>query len=227
MQSNSAEDINDRLCAVAAVPLYLSQEDQARADLYALIARLLIAAPDDGLLASLANADSISSQQVDHPLDLSWEKLALTASILDPYAIQAEFNELFISIGTPKINPYASLYLSGFMNEKPLAALRAELAQMGLTRVAGAGELEDHLGALCETMRILITGMSGAKRQPIKLQKAFFGKYIAPWYELCLTDIRQAQGVNFYRCVADFIQAFFDIELQAFDMEAAWDDECA
>ncbi len=34
-------------------------EEQARADLYALIARLLIAAPDAGLLATLAAADSL------------------------------------------------------------------------------------------------------------------------------------------------------------------------
>src|SRR5690606_9168972 len=138
--------------AVASLPL--ASEDQARADLYALTARLLLAPPDAALLANLAGADSLASEQADNPLSLAWEKLILTAGIMDTYAIREEFNALFISIGTPQLNPYASVYLAGFMNEKPLAALRSELAQLGLARVAGVGELEDHLGVLCETMRI-------------------------------------------------------------------------
>jgi TorA maturation chaperone TorD len=220
MQSDRAEDIDDGSCAVAVTESYLSEEDQARADLYALIARLLIAAPDGDLLAGLANADSLSSQQADHPLDLSWEKLVLTAGVLDRYAIQEEFNELFISIGTPKINPYASLYLSGFVNEKPLAALRTELAQLGLARARGAGEMEDHLAALCETMRLLIIGGPGGTQHSVRRQKLFFEKYIAPWVERCLDDI-SAAGSDFYRTVAEFARAFFTVELQAFEMEEA------
>jgi TorA maturation chaperone TorD len=197
----------------------LSQEDQARADFYALIARLLFAAPDEPLRASLAAADSLSTRQTDNPLDSAWEKLIITAGIMDVHALQDEFNELFISAGTPRINPYASLYLTGFLNEKPLAALRAELARLGLARVPGVSEMEDHLAALCETMRMLIAGEGGGKRQSVHCQKLFFEKHIAPWAGRCLDDMRSAEGANFYRQVADFAQAFFSIESQAFEID--------
>lgn len=206
---------------VAAVPLSLSQEDQARADLYALIARLLFAPPDAGLLADLASADSIPSQQDDYSLDIAWEKLVLAAGIMDEYAVKDEFDELFISISNPQVNPYASKYLSGFMNEKPLAFLRSELAQLGLIRAPDSGETEDHLAALCETMRLMITGGANGKRHSIQRQKLFFEKHIRPWVKRCLDDIAQARGANFYRNVAEFAQAFFAIEAQAFEIEEA------
>jgi TorA maturation chaperone TorD len=204
---------------VAEAPV--AQEDQARADMYALIARLLYAPPDAALLGDLAGADSLASIQHDNPLDLAWEKLVLTARIMDEYAIREEYDALFISIATPQVNPYASLYLAGFMNEKPLASLRTELAQLGLRRIHGAVELEDHLAALCDTMRLMITGAQGGKRQPLARQKLFYEKYITSWHARCLDDIRRANGANFYRQVADFIEAFFSVESQAFDMEDA------
>jgi TorA maturation chaperone TorD len=204
---------------IAAVSLPLSPEEQARADMYALIARLFFAPPDAALLADLANADSLVSQKTDNPLDIAWEKLILTAGIMDVYALEDEFNGLFISTGSPQVDPYASLYLSGFMNEKPLAALRGELAQLGIARVPGVAEMEDHIAALCETMRLLITGEQGVARQSIQRQRMFFEKNLAPWYERCLDDIRAARGANFYRQVADFTQAFFSIESEAFEME--------
>jgi TorA maturation chaperone TorD len=235
MQSTSETGTCRAIAGVTLVPAPLTPEDQARADLYALIARLLLAPPDEALLADLAQADSLTSQQTgnplanplanppanppDYPLDLAWEKLILTAAIMDVCSIRDEFNALFVSIGTPQIDPYASLYLSGFMNEKPLAALRTELAHLGLARVPGVGVLEDHLAALCETMRLLITGDQGGTRQPLQRQWLFFEKHIASWYARCLHDIRSVKGVNFYLQVADFTQAFLSIEAQAFEME--------
>lgn len=203
------------------IPHPLKQEEQARADFYALIARLLLSAPDTPLLAALARADALRSGQVDNPLEPAWGELVLAAGLLDVEVVRAEFDALFISIGTPPVNPYASVYLAGFMMEKPLAVLRADLAGLGLARIADSGELEDHFGALCETMRILIS-----RHEPLLSQKMFFEKHIASWYSRCLDDIRRAEGVSFYRQVADFVQAFFEIEAQAFDMEEACDGEC-
>ncbi len=156
-----------------------------------------------------------------HPLDLAWEKLVLTAGIMDVHAVRMEFNDLFISTGTPQVNPYASLYLSGFLNEKPLAALRDELAQLGLGRMPGVREMEDHLAVLCETMRVLITGADGLAPWPLARQKLFFEKHIASWSGRCLDDIRAIDGANFYRRLADFAQAFFAVEAKAFEMELA------
>ena len=197
----------------------ISPEDQARADFYALIARLLWSAPDPALLRDLAGADSLDSEMTDNPLELAWEKLVLVAGVMDPEAVREEFDSLFVSIGTPRINPYASRYLTGFDNEKPRAEWRGELARLGLTRAPGVGEFEDHLAALCETMRLLIAGAPKAARQPVSRQRRFFDAHIAPWYERCLDDIRAAGSVNFYRQVADFTQAFLATEAQAFEMD--------
>lgn len=195
-------------------------EEQARADMYALLARMLHAAPDAQMLATLAGADAIVAGQSGHPLDRAWERLVLAAGVMDEAALADEFNALFISVGTPKINPYASLYLTGFINEKPLVALRGDLARLGLGRAPGQREMEDHLGALCEAMRLMIT--AGPAMQPLASQQQFFDTHIAPWYRRCLQDIRSAPEANFYRLVADFAQAFLDVEAEAF----ALGDEC-
>jgi TorA maturation chaperone TorD len=223
MHLTRKEEQQHEFNGVTAVPLPspLSQEEQARGDLYGLIARLLVAPPDAALLNGLADADSLASQQSDNPLDAAWEKLIVAAGVMDAYAVADEFNALFISVGSPQIDPYASFYLSGFLNEKPLAALRTELARLGLARVSGVAEMEDHLAALCEIMRLMIIGGEGAQRQSIQRQKQFFEKHIASWSSRCLDDIRAADGVNFYRHVADFTQAFFSIESEAFEFEDA------
>lgn len=194
-------------------------EEQARADIYALVAGMLHAAPDAAMLASLASAGDMPGEHAGHPLDRAWERLTLAAGVMDEAALALEFTALFISVGNPKINPYGSLYLAGFLNEKPLAALRADLARLRLARAPGAYEMEDHLGAVCETMRLLITGGPGGIAHPLETQRAFFDKHIAPWYRRCLHDIRSAPEANFYRLVADFAEAFLDVEAEAFALE--------
>jgi TorA maturation chaperone TorD len=206
----------ERLVSAA---VHLSPEDQARADLYALSAHLLLAAPDAAFLAGLAAADSLPSQQADNPLDRAWEKLVLAATLTTADQVQQEFSALFIGTGTPRLNPHASLYLTGSMMDQPLAAIRATLAELGLARIPGAGELEDHLAALCETMRLLITDQQDGEPLSLPLQKSFFEKHLASWYGRCLEDIRKAEGASFYQPVADFIQAFLDIEAAAFQIE--------
>lgn len=211
------------LAAGVQVALPLGAEDQARADLYALAARLLLAPPDAGLLAGLAHADPIESNGGDHRLADAWEKLVLASSVMDAGAVADEFDALFISSGTPALNPYGSLYLSGFMNDTPLAELRADLAAFGIGRVRGVSESEDHLGALCETMRVLIAGGPGIGRQPVERQKLFFDSRIGPWYARCMKDMQDAEGANFYRLVAAFVAALLAIEAEAFAVEDGFD----
>jgi TorA maturation chaperone TorD len=214
MHSLGSETIIDTP-SVHAMDLPLPQEEQARADLYGLIARLLLAPPDGGLLDSLAGADAIVSAGSDQPLDRAWDELSLAARLIPFDVVRDEFNELF---SIPRINPYGSLYLAGFLHEKPLAALRTDLARLGLARRTGAAETEDHLGALCETMRRMIVGGQGLPRQPLARQQEFFETHVAPWYGSCLGHLRQADGARFYVRVADLAGAFFDIEREAFEV---------
>jgi TorA maturation chaperone TorD len=198
-----------------AVAMPLPQEEQARADIYGLIARLLLAPPDGALQDSLAGADAIVSADSGQPLDRAWAALSLTARLLPPDVVGDEFSALFVSTSIARVNPYGSLYLAGFLHEKPLAALRTDLAGLGLARRAGAAETEDHLGALCETMRRMILGGQGVARQ-----QEFFEMHIASWSGSCLDHLRGADGARFYQRVADFTAAFFDIEREAFEVVA-------
>jgi TorA maturation chaperone TorD len=209
----------------AAVGLPLSAEDQARADLYALGARLLLAPPDAALLDALAAADPILGSHEERPLEDAWEKLVLASGVVSSDVVSDEFNALFISTGTPLLNPYGSRYLSGFLNDAPLAALRDDLARLRLARAPGVGEFEDHLGALCETMRVLVAGGAGLPRQPLAQQKTFFETHIKPWYQACLADIADAEAANFYRLVAGFAGAFLAIEEQAFAVGEGLDEQ--
>lgn len=217
---DSIQNTGATVFATIALPSTpLCGEDQARADLYALLARLFMAAPDAGLLGALANSAPILSQGGEPALEQAWERITLASAVMDAQAVGDEFDALFIAIGTPPLNPYGSRYIAGFMNDTPLAELRADLARLGLARVRGSAEFEDHIGALCETMRVLVGGAPGVKPQPVEQQRYFFEVHIAPWYERAMNDIAGADGANYYRLVARLGAAFLDIEADAFAVE--------
>lgn len=209
---------------LSRIALPLTDEDQARADMYALIATLLLKPPSPSLLAALAAADSLPASGGGHALDEAWEALVAAAGIIDAEAVREEYDALFIGIGMPLLNPYGSRYLTGFMHERPLAQLRDDLRVLGLSRKGGVAEAEDHLGALCEAMRVLIGGTHAASRQPLATQRTFFIRHVAPWYGRCLDDIGNAEGARFYRQVAAFAQAFLDVEFEAFSMDETGDE---
>ena len=125
-----------------------------------------------------------------------------------------EFGALFVSAGNPRLNPYECFYVAGCLMDKPLALLRSDLQALGLARREGATELEDHLGALCEAMRLLI------ERGADTLQQAgFFERHLGGWAGACLDDTRHAAGADFYRALADFTGAFFAAEAGRFGLE--------
>jgi TorA maturation chaperone TorD len=215
MSSQQSDASVNGLQSFVAAPL--AGEDQARADFYALLARLLLAPPDAGLLSALAQAEPVSAAG-EFALEDAWLKLTQAASVVDAGAASDEFALLFLSTGNPLLNPFGSFYLTGHLNDVPLVQLRHDLGRLGLVRAPGAGESEDHLGALCETMRVLIQGAQGMSRQPLLAQKQFFEAHIRPWYAACLADLANAEGANFYRVVAAVADAFLSIEAQAFSV---------
>jgi TorA maturation chaperone TorD len=216
---------NTAFVAVSAPAMSPSGEDQARADLYALLSRLLLAAPDAALLEALASSDPILAEGGDPALERAWEQLTLASGVMDAQVVQDEFSALFVSIGTPPVDPYGSRYLAGYMNDTPLAQLREDLARLGLARMRGRGEFEDHLGALCETMRVLVAGAPGIRRQPLDVQRRFFEAHIGAWCMRALDDIANVVGANYYRLVARFAQAFLAIEAESFAVGEETDEQ--
>jgi TorA maturation chaperone TorD len=191
---------------------YVAAEDHARANLYALIARLFAAPPDAALIAAIASSPPLSTEDDGAELPLAWSKLIAASSAIDEEAAREEYEALFGGVGKAQVNLHASHHLTGFMMEKPLAELRTALATLGLSRLEAQPFVEDHLAALCEVMRILIVGAEKYAPATIATQSAFFAAHLSPWFERVGDAISKQSLANYYRVVAQLAMAFFRVD---------------
>jgi TorA maturation chaperone TorD len=194
----------------------VSDEERARADHYALVARLFFAAPDAPLLAGLADAGDTFGAS-DSAFARAWAELAEAARATDAQAVYDEYERLFHGIGRPEVMLYGSYYLAGFLMEEPLADLRDELAKLGLARRGGVAETEDHVAALAEVMRHLV--VTGPDAVGLARQRAFFVRHLQPWYGRLADALAASPQARFYARVGALARAFFDIESEAFGMD--------
>ena len=192
----------------------ITEEDGLRADLYDFLGLLLSGPPDQVLLAQTAKLAGD-----DSALGTAIKALARIASLSKPKTVESEFNALFIGLGRGELLPYASYYLTGFLNEKPLATLRRDMAVRGMTRAENVYEPEDNIASLMEMMGGMIRGRFGA---PASLddQKTFFGKHIGPWAGHFYTDLEAAQNSVLYASVGAVGRVFMEIEAEGFRMSA-------
>jgi TorA maturation chaperone TorD len=186
----------------------VDEVDLARAQEYALLSALLVRAPDADLLARLSRLRGDAS-----PLGVAHVALADAASRIEVSTIEREYFDLFIGLGRGELLPYASYYLTGFLNERPLARLRDDLAQFGIERVDGNYEPEDHAATLCEIMAALASGRFQASEDA---ERSLFEKHIAPWMGRFFADLEHAEAAGFYRNVGTLGRVFIDIEAEAF-----------
>ena len=210
--------------AAIASPAGIAPEDAARADFYALLARLLAGPPDAPLLAAIAAAppivaDARPDEDAGPGLGAGWDALRTASRTADPDAVRQEYDDLFIGVGKSEVNLHGSHWVAGFMMDRPLAELRSTLAGMGLARRPGVSMVEDHLSALCETMRLLVAGDAVLPPQPVDAQRAFFERQIAPWYADCCDAIMQSPIANYYAAVAQFALGFLALERDSIAME--------
>ena len=200
------------MSADPAVTVEIVEEDLLRAHVYRLLAKLLRASPDTATLATLVNLSGD-----DTPLGQALGTLATVAGKVTAEAVAEEFQDLFIGVGRGELLPYGSYYLTGFLNEKPLAKLRNDMARLGIERRDAVSEPEDHMAALCEMMAGLITGEYGA---PLDLaaQKEFYDKHMASWSGHFFSDLEAARSSKLYAAVGSVGRAFVEIEGEAFRM---------
>jgi TorA maturation chaperone TorD len=191
-------------------------EELARAELYGLLARLWIAPPDDALLQQFAVAVTEAPQPGGF-LEGPWQALVAALRATTPAAAGAEYDALFGGVGKPEVYLFASHYLSGFLNEKPLARLRETLAGLGLGRDEAMPETEDHIAYLCEVMRYLIAGDDVAVAN-LARQREFFSDQLQPWVNLLCDATSAHPKARFYAVLAEFTRAFMNVEAQGFDM---------
>ena len=191
-------------------------EETARAELYGLLAQLFYAAPGAELLSALRVAVT-EAPAAGGFLQEPWQQLVGAARALPDATIAQEFDRLFGGVGKPEVYLYASHYLSGFLNEKPLARLRGDLATLGLARDEAMPETEDHIAYLCEVMRYLIAGDDMAVCH-LTSQRDFFTAHVQPWAGSLCDALAAHPQARFYAALAHFSRAFFAVEAQGFDM---------
>lgn len=198
----------DEVSGFAGAP---DEIDLLRAQQYDLLAVLLGRAPGPDLLATLSGL-----KDGEGALGRQVAALAQAAADSDVTAIEREFFALFIGVGRGELLPYASYYLTGFLNERPLARVREDFAALGIERDAAMSEPEDHLAILLEVMAGLAAGRFEAEAG---LQVRFFARHIEPWAGRFFADLETAKAGRFYRAVGGLGRAFIEIEAEAFAME--------
>ncbi|PUB11512.1 TorD/DmsD family molecular chaperone [Yoonia sediminilitoris] len=197
-----------------AAEIPVASEDRLRADLYNFLGLILSGPPDQFLLDQCAGLSGDDTE-----LGTAIASLSRVAKVSKPRAVQSEFNALFIGLGRGELLPYASYYLTGFLNEKPLAALRTDMMAQGMTRADNVFEPEDNIASLMEMMAGMIVGRFRAPAS-LDVQKAFFNQHIAPWAGLFFADLEAAKNSVLYASVGSVGRAFMNVEREAFRMTA-------
>lgn len=191
-------------------------EETARAEVYGLLAQLYYAPPGAELLTALRVAVTDAPQQGAF-LEEPWRELVGVARAMTDREVAGEYDALFGGVGKPEVYLFASHYRSGYLNEKPLAQLRGDLAALGLARDEAMPETEDHIAYLCEVMRYLIAGDDVAVAN-LSRQRAFFAAHLQPWVPAMCDAIAAHPRGRFYTALSEFTRAFMDVELQGFDL---------
>jgi len=189
---------------------HIAEEDVLRADLYNFLGSLLARPPQKDVISKTA---SLSGDETD--LGKGIIALSRVASAANEKSAEREYNALFVGMGRGELLPFASFYMTGFLNEKPLAQLREDMKNLGIVRAANVFEPEDNIASLCEMMAGLIMGRFG---EPADLSKQaeFHNRHIGPWAEHFFTDLEAAKSAVFYAPVGAIGRVFMEIEREAF-----------
>lgn len=193
-------------------------EETARAEVYGLLAALYYAPPSPELLSQLRVAVT-EAPAAGGFLEEPWRRFVGIVRTLSDEQVANEYDALFGGVGKPDVYLFGSFYLSGFLNEKPLAALRGDLAALGLARDETMPETEDHFACVCEVMRYLIAG-DDVEIANLTQQQKFFSTHVQPWVPAMCEAISAHPKARFYAALAAFTAAFVSVETQGFDLMA-------
>jgi TorA maturation chaperone TorD len=204
----------------AAAPVVLQRrvpaEEAARADFYALLARLFHGAPDAALLSSLAQAPELGGEG---ELDAAWSNVCLASRAMDPEAAREEYEALFIGVGKAQVSIYAGYYTGAPAADHPRVRLQRDLAELGLAHKPDNPEPEDHFAALFDVMRVLVAGGAGRGPATLAEQRRFFDDHLAPGARGFLAAVQASPDANYYRRVAQLAAAFLELEAQSFELD--------
>lgn len=192
--------------AEAATPAEgVDELDLVRAEHYLLLSRLFREPPGADFLKRLATIEGDAT-----PLGRAHAALGAAARAARTEDVEAEYFDLFVGVGRGEVLPFASFYLTGFLNERPLAAVRADLDRLGIARVDGDFDPEDHVATLFEVVAGLLLGRFGADGTDEAAR--FYERHLGRWVGRMIDDVARADAADFYRAVAGLAKTWIDIE---------------
>lgn len=198
-------------------PAEIAAEDQLRANLYGLLARVLAEPMSEETLDIVRGLDGAAD---DTEIGRALAALGALAVRTPRGKADDEYTVLFFGMGSGgEMTPYGSFYQTGFIYEKPLAELRGDMMELGIEISGRSKEPEDHIAFLCEVMHGLITGALGGG-VGIAGQRTFFNKHLAPWAAHFFEDLEAADAAALYMPVGTIGKLFMAIEAEAFEMAA-------
>jgi len=178
-----------------------------RVDGYALLGALLRQPPSPEMKRLLSEMQW--NEDLDDDLEEALTILKEGVVRISAEEMEMEYFKLFIGLGRGILIPYGSWYLEEMIQSGPLAAIRFDLNRLGLVRQAGSYESEDHAGALCETMALLITSDDD---EGSRKQAEFFKSHLYSWLPRFFTDLAAAKEWDFYQMVGIFGRVFMEKE---------------
>ena len=190
----------------------VAPEDELRAQGYRLLSHFLTAPPtqkDLEIGAELRGDDTQLGRAITN-----FAKICRKTS---EAAAAEEYQDLFIGVGRGELVPYGSYYLTGFLQEKPLAKLRQDMQRLGLERDPNSSEPEDHVASVLEMMAGFIDGSLGSQMS-LADQKQFYDRHLGSWVKTFFKDLEVAKASVLYAALGSIGRAFIDVEERAFEM---------
>ena len=206
---------NNLSTSAAQTVTEIKEEDQLRSDMYSFLANMIRTEPSQELLDSVKKLTGDDSS-----IGKSIKLISKLASAMHVSEIQDEYVNLFVGVGRGELLPFASYYLTGFLNDKPLSKLRNDMNELGVVRIKEVKEPEDHVSSLFDIMSGMITGQFG-KQYSITEQSNFFEKHLNSWIHLLMSDIESAKTAVFYAPIGSLGKEFINIEREAFRMNVS------
>lgn len=190
-----------------------NQEDALRAHHYRLLAHFLTAAPsaqDLKIAACLTSDDGTSLGQAINAF-------AQAAGKTNALSQADAYQNLFIGLGRGIFVPYASYYLTGFLNEKPLARLRSDMSELGIQRNIDVRDPEDHIASILEMMAGLVAGDFGIV--PLDRQRSFYATHLGTWAGHFFRDLSLDNTSEFYAALGVLGGQFLEVEEHAMRLD--------
>ncbi len=179
-----------------------SEQELWRANTYQLLASLLVEPPTQQLLAQLCLIPTLTPVHKEDAVALAWGELGEASRVSEETTLATEFHTLFDETDGV-LTPYASWYIAGERNTRPLALLRSEMAALGIKRLDNP--LEDHASHLCQMMCLLIDSEDPR-------QIGFFTRHLKPWLPKFFNDLSLSPFAQFYSPVGSLGEAFIEVD---------------